>query len=85
MCIRDRYGMSDTIGKVYLENASQNSIDMIDSEARSLNNSAYAKAIDILTEHRLYLGKLADALVERETIQGDEIYDILYESCTLKK
>lgn len=80
-----QYGMSDTIGKVYLENASQNSIDMIDSEARSLNNSAYAKAIDILTEHRLYLGKLADALVERETIQGDEIYDILYESCTLKK
>src|SRR5919197_732810 len=45
----------------------------IDTEIRRLIDEAHDEALDILTEHRMHLDKLAEVLVERETIDKDEL------------
>lgn len=50
---------------------------MIDSEVRRLLDEAQAEAREILTLHRATLDRLADALVERETLDESELLAIL--------
>lgn len=50
---------------------------MIDSEIRRLIDDAHAEAAEILTLHRATLDRLADALVERETLDDTELLAIL--------
>lgn len=49
----------------------------IDLEIKRLVNNAEERATAILTEHKDKLEKLAQALLERETMNGDEVYDLL--------
>jgi len=49
----------------------------IDNEVRRIVADCYAKARDILTSHRDELDKVAKALLERETLDGDDIKIIL--------
>ena len=49
----------------------------IDLEVRRLIGEALKSARDCLTEHRDELGKLANALLERETLSVDEIHVLL--------
>ncbi len=88
-----RFGMSDKIGPMdyhgndadnYL-NASQGvttSISdetrkVVDTEIRKLVDEGYKKASQLLQKHIQALHKLAHALIEYETLSGDEIKDIL--------
>jgi cell division protease FtsH len=49
----------------------------IDSEIRRLIDEAHDEALDILTEHRIHLDRIAEVLIERETIEKEELIDLL--------
>ncbi len=51
----------------------------IDRQVRQILESCYQKAKQILLEHRVLLDRLADTLVERETLDGDEFRAIVSE------
>src|SRR5512145_190832 len=83
------YGMSDTIGpltygqkqhEVFLGRDFQSQPDYsdqvafeIDNEVRRLIDEAHDEALEILQEHRAKLDELATMLVERETLERDEV------------
>src|SRR3954451_18802570 len=87
------YGMSDLIGpqqlgqkngEVFLgrdlghqPNYSDEVAARIDDEVRKLIDEAHAEALDILTENRKTLDKLAKALVEKETLDTPEVMEVL--------
>lgn len=49
----------------------------IDKEAKKLMEEAYQRATDILTEHIDKLHAVAEVLVNKETIEADEFYEIM--------
>ncbi len=51
----------------------------IDSEVRSIIESQYKTAVEILTEHKATLDRVAEVLLEKETIDGAEFNKILEE------
>ncbi len=87
------YGMSDTIGpltlgqkqhEVFLGRDFQTQPDYsdsvafeIDNEVRRMIDQAHDEALEILQEHRAKLDELAQTLIERETIDRDEVERIL--------
>jgi len=87
------YGMSDRIGPLTLGqkqaevflgrdlSANPDYSDQvafeIDSEIREMIDTAHDEALEILTDHRRHLDRLAAVLIERETIDKDELVDLL--------
>jgi cell division protease FtsH len=87
------YGMSDRLGPLTLgtrqgevflgrDFASQPDYSdqvafEIDSEIRSLIDQAHDEALEILTEHRSKLDQIAAALIAKETIEKDELVELL--------
>jgi cell division protease FtsH len=83
------FGMSDSLGpqrlghahgEVFLgkevghePNYSEQVAALIDVEVRGLLDDAHDEARHILTRHRATLDRLADALIERETLEEDEL------------
>ncbi|HEY8337431.1 MAG TPA: ATP-dependent zinc metalloprotease FtsH [Tardiphaga sp.] len=88
-----RWGLSEELGtvsygenqdEVFLgmsvsrtQNASEATVQKIDSEIRRLVEEGYNEATRILTEKRADLEALAKGLLEFETLSGDEITDLL--------
>ncbi len=75
-----RFGMSDAVGTVYYANSHQLSAEtekLIDQEVRILLNTCYKKALTILTENRDKLDTLAQALLEKELLDAQEVYELL--------
>ena len=85
-----RYGMSEKFGMVALEtNANQylggdaqlacsaETASQIDEEVVKLISQAYDKALDILKQHTRQLHDLAEYLLEKENISGEEFQQIL--------
>jgi len=88
-----RWGLSEQLGtvsygenqdEVFLgmsvsrtQNASEATVQKIDSEIRRLVEDGYNEATKILTEKRADLEALAKGLLEFETLSGDEIIDLL--------
>ena len=52
---------------------------LIDEEVRRLITRAHEEARAILTTHRVALDRLSDALIDRETLDEDEIKEILHD------
>jgi cell division protease FtsH len=87
------WGMSDKLGMVaYGENSqevflghsvtqsknlSEETARLIDAEIRSIIDTAYARATQVLTDHRDQLELLAKGLLEYETLSGDEIRQVI--------
>ncbi len=87
------WGMTDTLGPmVYGENEaelflgrevtrtqniSEKTSQMIDAEVRKLIDKNYARAKDIIEKHMDELHLLADALIEYETLEDDEIDQVM--------
>jgi len=87
------WGMSDVLGplryaaneqEVFLghsvtqrQNMSGETAKLVDQEVRRIVNEGEQLARKVLTDHRDDLTKLADALVEYETLSGDEVSKIL--------
>ena len=49
----------------------------IDSEVRRLIDEAHSEAAEIIIEHRDALDRLADALIEKETLDTPEVMAIM--------
>ena len=49
----------------------------IDSEVRAIIENAYEKAVEIIKANRKKMDELADFLLEKETITGEEFMEIL--------
>ena len=60
-----------------IQNASEATVQKIDSEIRRLVEEGYNPATKILTEKRADLEALAKGLLEYETLTSDEIIDLL--------
>jgi cell division protease FtsH len=87
------YGMSERLGPltfgqkeelVFLgkeigeqRNYSEEVARQIDEEVRRFIEEAYARAKEVLSRHRDRLDRLAHALIERETLEGEELKAIL--------
>ncbi len=61
-------------GKTYSEQTAQ----LIDVEIRDFIEQAYNRAKDLLIEHRQGLNTIAEALLEYETLNGQQTADLLY-------
>jgi cell division protease FtsH len=69
------------LGRDYTERSdfSDETARRIDSEVERLLDAGHARATDILTEHRPVLDRLARELLERESLEGAEVYDLIEE------
>ncbi len=88
-----RFGMSDRLGPVALgrqngnvflgrdiasdRDFSDETASAIDEEVRNLVDQAYRRAKEVLVENRSILDKLAQMLVDKETVDSDELQDLL--------
>ncbi len=61
-------------GKTYSEETAQ----LIDEEIRELIESAYSRAKALLIEHRDALKRISEALLEYETLNGEQTEELLY-------
>jgi cell division protease FtsH len=88
-----RYGMSDNLGPVALgrqqgnvflgrdimseRDFSEETAATIDTEVRQLVEEAYQRAKQVLTENRHVLNELAEILIEKETVDSEELQELL--------
>jgi cell division protease FtsH len=83
-----QFGMSDAIGPRQVgdtdgrdpfgaRDLSEAVLGTVDAEVRAVLDGARSRARTVLTEHRDALDRLADALVERETLADDELLSLL--------
>ena len=91
-----RFGMSDRLGPVALgrqqgnmflgrdimaeRDFSEETAAAIDDEVRNLVEQAYGRAKDVLVSNRLVLDELSQLLIEKETVDADELQDLLANS-----
>jgi cell division protease FtsH len=82
-----RWGMSEAVGPVAVvprdgggpllpgtEEVSEATHRLVDEEVRKLVDAAYEEVLQLLAEHRSKLDALAQALLERETLDEAEVY-----------
>ncbi len=90
------YGMSDELGPLTLghkqdspflgrdinrdRNYSEEVAFTIDKEVRKMIDQSYTKAKALLTEHRSTLDKIAQVLMEKETIEANEFAGLMQEA-----
>ena len=69
------------LGKDFVQHdsLSEATAQLVDNEIRNIILTAHDKALQILTEHRNIMEKMANVLLEKETLNLDEIYDIVRE------
>ncbi len=88
-----RYGMSDRLGPVALgrqqgnvfmgrdiasdRDFSDETAATIDDEVRSLVEQAYDRCKDVLVSNRHVLDRLAEMLIEKETVDAEELQELL--------
>jgi cell division protease FtsH len=88
-----RYGMSEKLGPVALgrqqgnmflgrdimaeRDFSEETAAAIDEEVRKLVDAAYKRAKQVLTENRHILDQLAQLLMEKETVDAEELQELL--------
>lgn len=88
-----RFGMSERLGPVSLgrqqgnmflgrdimseRDFSEETAAAVDDEVRNLVDQAYRRAKEVLVNNRHVLDQLADRLVERETVDAEELQDLL--------
>lgn len=61
-----------------LENASEKTAEIVDAEIRAWLDAAHADATKHLTKNKGTVEKLANALLEHETLTGEEIREIVF-------
>nr|WP_321468285.1 ATP-dependent zinc metalloprotease FtsH [uncultured Desulfobulbus sp.] len=82
------WGMSEAVGPLTFHATSplggqaaqiisEQTAMLLDAEVKKLVQSAYDRAKDILTNHRLHLDAITQALLDRETISGEDIKRII--------
>lgn len=64
-------------GRMALENASEKTAEMVDTEIRAWLDAAHRDAVRLLSKNRKTVEKLATELLARETLTGAEIKEIV--------
>ena len=87
------WGMSNKVGPLYYGEENQdvyvyqhsyqkmysiNTEDLIDQEVKSLVEAGYKKAKAIIAKHKNQLHMVAKALLEKETLTGDELNEMVF-------
>mmetsp|Transcript_11758 Transcript_11758/g.28980 ORF Transcript_11758/g.28980 Transcript_11758/m.28980 type:complete len:696 (-) Transcript_11758:194-2281(-) len=77
-----QYGMSDKVGVVDFDQLKDSQLSastraLIDAEIKSLLDSSYSRVSQILRKERSRLDTLATALMQHETLTGEDIEDVL--------
>ncbi len=70
--------------RVPLENASEKTAEIVDAEIKNWTDAAYRDAVSILTKNKAVVKKLAEELLKRETLTGEEIMEIVGKKSTKK-
>lgn len=65
-------------GRSALENASEKTAEMVDAEIKDWLDTAHRDATRLLTKNKKTVERLADELLRRETLTGDEIKEIVF-------
>ncbi len=68
-----------------LENASEKTAELVDAEVKAWMDSAYADAKSLITKSKDVVKKLAEELLKKETLSGDEINEIVLGKSAAKK
>jgi cell division protease FtsH len=69
---------ANTFGqKIALENASEKTAEIVDSEIKNWLEVAYKDAKTLVSKNKATVEKLAKALLDKETLSGDEIREIV--------
>ena len=68
-----------------LENASEKTAQMVDEEVRAWLDAAHADATKLLSKNKETVRKLAEELLARETLTGEEIKQIVLGNKSVKK
>ncbi|PLS15035.1 hypothetical protein CVD28_24455 [Bacillus sp. M6-12] len=71
-------GMTDEFGMLYVEALSGVKDDDVLKEAKKMSKEIYEKTLTLMTEHQHLLEEIALALLERETIEEDELNQIVF-------
>ncbi|KAH8915374.1 ATP-dependent metallopeptidase Hfl [Atractiella rhizophila] len=75
------FGFSDALGPVHLEkddaSISPQTRALIESEVRDIIEDQQTKAYELLEKHRVELDRLANALVEYETLSLEEVKEVI--------
>jgi len=87
------YGMSTKMGSITLgrkdemvfigrdmmkeKNYSEQTAKMIDAEVKKIVEDCHRKALDILKKNKKYLKTMAEALLEREVLDGEDVDNIM--------
>src|SRR5438046_9215503 len=88
-----QFGMSDVVGPIAVgdreaeiflgrevvqrREISDRTAEIVDTELKRILSEAYERARTIVTDHRPALDRLASALLERETLDRDEVEPVL--------
>ncbi|XP_061388137.1 paraplegin [Musca vetustissima] len=82
-----KFGMNDKIGPMYIQDPEETGTyykpyskaldDIVDMEARTIIANAYQKTQQILKDNSDKLQKLAEALLEKETLNYDEVVNLI--------
>ena len=86
-----RWGMSESIGPVTVlpdpgqglplgmagASTSPETLALVDSEVRAIVDECYEVALSTLREHRSQLDRLAHSLLEHETLDENQVYEIV--------
>jgi cell division protease FtsH len=71
------WGMNEKLGHMYYDNPSQETATKIEEETRSFIEDAYKKTKDLLKKNKKKLEIIAKNLLEKETLTGSEINELL--------
>ncbi|MEQ8156117.1 MAG: ATP-dependent zinc metalloprotease FtsH [Clostridiaceae bacterium] len=86
------YGMSDTFDMMALENVrnryldgrnvancSEETMTRVDEETLKIIKGCHKQALELLGDNRDLLSKIAETLLDKETLMGDEFMEIVFE------
>jgi len=69
------------LGKEFVrhQDYSESTAVAIDNEIKRLVGQAYQRSQELITKHRPVLDRIAQALLEREVLEGEEVYRLVSE------
>ena len=76
-----RWGMSDAVGPVFLDSENpyvpEQHLEAVDAEVRRIVEAAEEETVALLRENRSKLDALVARLLEKETVDQDEVYEVV--------
>ncbi|MBQ9344064.1 MAG: ATP-dependent zinc metalloprotease FtsH [Kiritimatiellae bacterium] len=89
-----QWGMSEKLGPQFLgereellfmgrgvnrsQDVSEATSQLIDAEVKRIIDECYARALELLRTHRKELDQIANLLIEKETLEGEDVLDLLH-------